>query len=173
MYRGSWAVTACPLLLLRSLYLQRKWIFAFLFPSTHSSISAVSLSLYFPLLLRRIFNHLSISFPLFLPPSIYPFSPSLQFNYFLLDSHFTLSSFSLFHTHLLSLLSPRIAQLSCSAPRVSDNVIFQLLSPERECHSACNACSPLVFLAVLSRLSPLSSSYKPTHYNRHQGSAVF
>lgn len=46
---------------------------------------------------------------------------------------------------LLSFLSPSLgAHLSFSVPHISDNVIFQLLSPERQCHSTFNACSPLV-----------------------------
>ncbi len=89
-----------------------------------------------------------ISFPLFFSSSIYPFSASLQFNYFLLD--FTLSSFlSLSNpTPFIAFSFSQCTTLFLCTLCVSGNVIFQLLSPEREWHSTFNVCSTFGFITV-------------------------
>lgn len=77
--------------------------------------------------------------------SIYPFSPPSNLTTFSLTLSLP-SSLSLsfpptcFHFFLLL----PCACFSFSAAQGSDNVIFQLLSLEKECHSTFNACSPLV-----------------------------
>ena len=89
-------------------------------------------------------------FLLFFHPPLIP--PSLFLSLPLPFSLWTIQPFSLSLSLSLSLSFNSFTFSLCtslsSVPCVSDNVIFQLLSPERECHCTFKACSPLVFITL-------------------------